>query len=78
MPDVEATQLGAGMIARGEVTLIIAAAGSSSGLLSAGAFSAIVVAVLVSTLVTPSILHLAFSRLKPKVRLQAEEEASEE
>lgn len=78
MPAHEAVQLGAGMMARGEVTLIIAAAGSSSGLLSAGAFSAIVAAVLVSTLVTPPILHLAFSRLKPKVRVQAEEEASKE
>jgi len=75
MPSHEAVQLGAGMVARGEVTLIIAAMGSRTGLINEGAFSAIVVAVLASTLLTPPILHQAFSRLKPKTRVQPEEEA---
>jgi Kef-type K+ transport system membrane component KefB len=57
---VEALQLGAGMVARGEVTLIVAAVGSRAGLIDGRAFSAIVVAVLVSTLVTPPMLR-AFS-----------------
>jgi len=78
LPTHEALQLGPGMVARGEVTLIIASLGAKSGLMNGDAFSAIVAAVLVSTLVTPPMLHLAFSRLKPKIRVQAEEEASQE
>ena len=55
------------MVARGEVTLIVAAAGSKAGLVESGAFSAIVAAVLLTTLVTPLLLRFAFARLKPKV-----------
>jgi Kef-type K+ transport system membrane component KefB len=58
----ESIQLGAGMVARGEVTLIIASVGSRTGFLTEGAYSALVVAVLVTTLATPSLLRLAFSR----------------
>lgn len=65
-PGHEAFQLGAGMVARGEVTLIVAAAGSKAGLLDSGAFSAIVAAVLLSTLLTPPMLRFAFARFKPK------------
>jgi len=65
-PSHEAFQLGTGMVARGEVTLIVAAAGSKAGLVGSGAFSAIVAAVLLSTLVTPPMLRFAFARLKPK------------
>jgi Kef-type K+ transport system membrane component KefB len=66
LPGHESLQLGAGMAARGEVTLIIAATGIKAGLLDSGALSAIVAAVLLTTLVTPSMLRLAFARLKPK------------
>jgi Kef-type K+ transport system membrane component KefB len=72
LPGHEAFQLGTGMIARGEVTLIIAAAGSQAGLVDSGAFSAIVAAVLLSTLVTPPMLRLAFTRLKPKAMVMVE------
>ena len=65
-PGHAAFQLGAGMVARGEVTLIVAAAGSKAGLLDEAAFSAIVAAVLLSTLLTPSMLRFAFARFKPK------------
>jgi Kef-type K+ transport system membrane component KefB len=65
-PGHEAFQLGAGMVARGEVTLILVAAGSKAGLVNGGAFSAIVAAVLLTTLITPPMLRLAFARLKPK------------
>ncbi len=65
-PGHEAFQLGTGMVARGEVTLIVAAAGIKAGLINGGAFSAIVAAVLLSALVTPPLLRLAFARLKPK------------
>jgi Kef-type K+ transport system membrane component KefB len=54
-------QLGAGMVARGEVTLIVASAGIREGLISSNAFSAIVAAVLISTLLTPPLMRI-FSR----------------
>ena len=72
-PGHESFQLGAGMVARGEVTLIVAAAGSRAGLLDSGAFSAIVAAVLLTSLVTPPMLRLAFTRLKPRVLVPVKE-----
>ena len=59
----------AGMVARGEVTLIVAAAGSKAGLLDSRAFSAIVAVVLLSTLLTPPMLRFAFARFKQKVMI---------
>ncbi len=73
LPAAESYQLGAGMVARGEVTLIVAAAGSRAGLLDGGALSAIVAAVLISTLVTPPMLRLAFAPRKGKPGIPAEE-----
>ena len=65
-PNRTALQLGTGMVARGEVSLIVAAEGLKTGLLDNNAFSAIVAAVLVTTLITPSMLRFASVRLKPK------------
>ncbi|MEZ0395969.1 MAG: cation:proton antiporter [Anaerolineales bacterium] len=56
----EAWQLGAGMISRGEVGLIVASVGITEGLVSQEEFSAIVGMVVVSTLVTPPLLRLLF------------------
>lgn len=56
----EAWQLGAGMISRGEVGLIVASVGIVEGLVSQEEFSAIVGMVVVSTLVTPPLLRLLF------------------
>jgi len=50
--------IGAGMISRGEVALIIAAAGLQGGLLMPEYFTSIVIAVIVTTLVTPPLLKL--------------------
>lgn len=66
LPGHESFQLGAGMVARGEVTLIVAAAGSKAGLVESGTFSAIVAAVLLTTLVTPPMLRFAFARFTQK------------
>jgi Kef-type K+ transport system membrane component KefB len=74
LPWHESIQLGAGMVARGEVTLIIAAAGSRAGLINAGAFSAIVTAVLLSILVTPPLLRFVFAHLKPRPPIPMVEE----
>lgn len=62
LPGRESIQLGAGMVARGEVTLIIAAIGSQAGFINNHAFSAVVVAMLLCSLATPMLLRAAFSR----------------
>lgn len=62
----EAIQLGAGMISRGEVGLIVANVGVNQGLIAGDVFSAVVVMVLVTTLITPPILRSLFA--KPHTR----------
>jgi Kef-type K+ transport system membrane component KefB len=57
----ESLQLGAGMISRGEVGLIIAAVGLEEGILSGNELSAIVGMILVTTLITPPLLRALFS-----------------
>jgi Kef-type K+ transport system membrane component KefB len=61
---LESAQLGAGMISRGEVGLILASVGLSQKLIGEGEFSAIVGMVIVSTLVTPLLLRVLFSTKK--------------
>ncbi|MFZ5910381.1 MAG: cation:proton antiporter [Chloroflexota bacterium] len=61
----ESWQLGAGMVSRGEVGLIVANVGIGAGLVAASEFSAIVGMVLASTLVTPPMLRALFARAKP-------------
>ena len=72
----ESIQLGAGMISRGEVGLIVASVGVYDNLVSAEEFSAIVVMVLVTTLITPPILRALFSQKDAKaekMQLEAEQ-----
>jgi len=57
----ESSQLGVGMIPRGEVSLIIASVGLNLGVMDSGSFTAIIGAVLATTLITPSILRYSFS-----------------
>jgi len=64
----ESIQLGAGMISRGEVGLIVASVGMRDGLVSAEEFSAIIVMVLITTLVTPPILRALFSQKNAKAK----------
>ena len=77
LPGREAFQLGAGMVARGEVTLIVAAMGSRSGLIGGSAFSALVAAVLLSTLATPPLLRFMLTRPKTARPVQSEPEEEE-
>lgn len=58
----ESWQLGAGMVSRGEVGLIVADVGIAAGLVGTSEFSAIVGMVLVTTLVTPPMLRALFAR----------------
>ncbi len=57
----ESLQLGIGMVSRGEVGLIVASVGVLQGLLDQATFSIIVVMVIVTTLVTPPMLRVAFA-----------------
>jgi Kef-type K+ transport system membrane component KefB len=52
--------IGCGMVARGEVGLIVAAIGLDRGLIGNELFTAMVVLVLVTTLITPPLLKLTF------------------
>jgi Kef-type K+ transport system membrane component KefB len=63
----ESVQLGAGMVSRGEVGLIVASVGINEGLVSLDEFSAVVVMVLITTLVTPPILRSLFRQEKQKI-----------
>jgi Kef-type K+ transport system membrane component KefB len=56
--------IGLGMIPRGEVGLIFAAIGKGLGVVNDAVFSAIVIMVIVTTLVTPPLLKMALDRMK--------------
>jgi Kef-type K+ transport system membrane component KefB len=58
----ESLRVGIGMISRGEVGLIVAGYGLSNGIIGADVFSASVIMVLVTTMVTPPLLRLVFPR----------------
>ena len=58
----QALRVGIGMISRGEVGLIVAGYGLSNGLIDQKVFSASVIVVLVTTMVTPPLLRVVFPR----------------
>lgn len=62
----QATLVGIGMMSRGEVGLIIAGIGAASGLFSTEVFSAVVLMVVVTTVVTPIALSGAYKLLATK------------
>ncbi|KQY92955.1 sodium:proton antiporter [Paenibacillus sp. Root52] len=62
--------IGAGMISRGEVALIIASTGLASGLLDSEYFTSVVIMVIITTLVTPPLLKITFSRKKGERRIE--------
>ncbi|MEN6410840.1 MAG: cation:proton antiporter, partial [Anaerolineaceae bacterium] len=72
----ESIQLGAGMISRGEVGLIVASVGEAQGLVTPGEFSAVVGMVLVTTLLTPIILRALFKQPAPTPAAPSEPEPS--
>ncbi|MBN1305180.1 MAG: cation:proton antiporter [Anaerolineales bacterium] len=71
----ESIQLGAGMISRGEVGLIVASIGIQYGLVRDDEFSAIVAMILVTTIITPPILRALFSKPKGLNFAASEEKA---
>lgn len=58
----EALCIGIGMVSRGEVALIVARKGQEANILDATIFPAIVLMVIVTTLLTPIFLRLAFGK----------------
>lgn len=60
----QSIRVGAGMISRGEVGLIVAGYGLSHGIIGRDVFSASVIMVLVTTMVTPPLLRLTFPRVR--------------
>ena len=67
MSNRSAWRVGLGMISRGEVGLIVASVGVSSGLIDTSAFTSIVLMVLATTLATPPLLRWAFQERTAKV-----------
>ena len=54
--------VGIGMISRGEVGLIVAGIGVTSGVLSSNIYTTVIIMVAVTTLITPIWLRRAFSK----------------
>ncbi|WP_339288507.1 cation:proton antiporter [Ureibacillus sp. FSL K6-0786] len=54
--------IGAGMISRGEVALILASIGLTGGILSQEFYGAMIVVIIITTLVTPPLLKLIFGK----------------
>lgn len=69
----ESLRVGAGMISRGEVGLIVAGYGLANGLIAQDVFSAAVIMVLVTTMVTPPLLRLTFPARPAATRSAVEE-----
>ena len=55
-------KVGIEMISRGEVALIVAGIGVSSGVLSSNVYTAIIVMVAVTTVITPVLLKKAYTQ----------------
>ena len=64
--------VGAGMISRGEVALILAAMGLESGLLPSNYYTAMIIVVIVTTIVTPPLLKLIFGNRQAHEALKRE------
>ena len=69
----ESWQLGAGMVSRGEVGLIVANVGIGAGLVAGSEFSAIVGMVLATTIVTPPMLRALFTEPKKETSAEGKE-----
>lgn len=69
----ESLRTGVGMISRGEVGLIVAAYGLAHGVIGRDIFSAAVVVVLATTMMTPPLLRVAFGRRRTPTAVRIEE-----
>ena len=55
-------QIGAAMVSRGEVALILAILGRESGLLDKDLFTSVIIVIMITTLVTPPLLKVLFEK----------------
>ncbi|MCH5260779.1 MAG: cation:proton antiporter [Lachnospiraceae bacterium] len=62
----DSLKIGVGMMTRGEVALIVAQKGLAAGLLTADYFTAVILLILVSSIATPIILKLLYTRDEKK------------
>lgn len=65
--NMEALRLGAGMVSRGEVGLIVASIGVLEGIINANFFTVSVIMVIFTTLITPPMLRVLFSEKQPSL-----------
>ncbi|CUH95826.1 putative membrane protein [Propionispora sp. 2/2-37] len=71
--DKSSLRIGAGMVSRGEVALIMAAIGLESGLLREDYFTVMVTVVIITTLVTPPMLKALFANQSAELPQKSEE-----
>ncbi len=69
----ESLRVGVGMISRGEVGLIVAGYGLSHGVIGQDVFSAAVIMVLATTMITPPLLRLVYPRVAGRPHVAVEE-----
>ena len=65
--NMESIQIGSGMITRGEVTLIIASKGLALGLMSSYFLTRVILMVVFTSIFTPILLKIVFSKDKSSV-----------
>ena len=65
MTNRESLTVGIGMVARGEVALMVAQKGIDGGYIDSSVFPAIVLCVVIAALITPVLLKLSLSHGKP-------------
>lgn len=71
----KAMKVGIGMVSRGEVGLIVAGVGASAGALSADIYTAVIIMVAATTIITPIWLKMAYRKDPPEpAALQKEEQ----
>ena len=71
--NVESLRVGIGMISRGEVGLIVAGYGLTHGVIGQDVFSASVLMVLATTMITPPLLRLAYPKVEHRPHIAVEE-----
>lgn len=75
-PELNKLAIGVGMIPRGEVGLVFAGVGASSGVLTESTTAAIIMMVILTTFVAPPLLRLVFEKGKTPVSTTSELENS--
>ncbi|WP_290459868.1 cation:proton antiporter [Romboutsia ilealis] len=68
----ECIQIGTGMVSRGEVALIVASKGAALGVISSVLLGPIVIVVVVTTIISPILLKLAFRDKENNIELNPE------